>query len=388
MSRTPIFIGSSDNHLAPHIWIRRPDIAGDSYFGFEQLVDACLELGTDLLLPGDVFDKTRPDPATIAFARQQLCRLAAAGLDIFYIQGQHEFDAVTPWLSAISDHVEYIDRKLVGARGINLYGLDWRYRGEINQELAKVPHSCDILLAHQMWTDFVGRFSEGECRFSEVPHARMMTTGDYHRTIAIESACADGSIMQVLSSGSTHIRSIDEPADKYCFVIYDDLSWDARPLKSRAVGRYRASDSKRLDELCENWDKKRSALFSASAALPPNLMKPIICIEYDSEIPEAAARIANLVGTDAHLFAVPIRRSLRELPVASARHQASGQTIESCLSSVVPHDSPAHSNLLTLLGSRDPAARISDLHDSYVNEKLRGFNGFQSNLHCAECEAE
>src|SRR6516162_1646868 len=95
MDPKPLCAFAGDDHLAPRAWVRYPDLTGDSYYSFTQLIDYVVEHDLPLFLLGDVLDVAYPEPYTVKFLVQQIGRLRNSG---WYIQGQHEMHKPSAWL--------------------------------------------------------------------------------------------------------------------------------------------------------------------------------------------------------------------------------------------------------------------------------------------------
>jgi DNA repair exonuclease SbcCD nuclease subunit len=143
----PLFVNASDNHLAPRAWAGHPSLAGDSYYSLEQLVDYCVAHELPLLLAGDVIDTAYPDPTTMHHLVEQLGRMPCE--DNWFIQGQHELQRTTPWLSLaalLGDNLRHAHRRMFRPSPLSdftVYGLDWQPTAQLRDELLGIPDTAD-----------------------------------------------------------------------------------------------------------------------------------------------------------------------------------------------------------------------------------------------------
>ncbi len=357
---TPIAVITSDTHLAQRAWARYPDLAGDAYFSFSQVIDHCVAYNLPLVLAGDVFDKTRPDPITIYETRKQLERLDFACLDLFYIQGQHELDRKQPWLSAIAEFPKHIHKKSVTlSRGPTIFGIDWTSAAEIKKILKDVP-VVDILIMHQVWSDFmsIGGIAV-ECSFSDIKKdIPMLITGDFHKHMHV----AYNNLM-AYSPGSTCMQSITEPPDKAFYVLNSDLTMESIPLKTRQCFRASLYTSADLDKFLVD---SSTLLCAKQLDISEEISKNIVYVKYAANIPNAYDRLTTAF-TDVHLFLSPY--STKE-KLAKFNKQFSKDSLLQYLPKVVGEDTALHSNLSVLLKAQDPSNQLELLRRSFESKKL------------------
>jgi hypothetical protein len=334
----PIAALSADLHQAPRAWAKHPGLAGDSYYGLQQIVDYCTTQELDAVLAGDLFDKTRPDPMTIFHMRTQLDRMERQNLAVHYIQGQHELDREHPWLNSVSWWPEHQHKKLFQVAGINFWGLDWTPADQVKDEFDKIPVGTDVLVAHQVWRDLMGpRIGESECAFADVPRARMILTGDFHRHLTLETINKDTARTLVLSPGPVCMQSIDEDPAKKFFVLCDDMTVYSVPLKTRQCFRFTINCKEELEVFLTG---NVEHAVTPQAGVPDNIAKNIVHIVYQEDIPEVYSRITSAIGNNAHLFLVPIRQKQEVVTIETERRRALADGgMEACLELITDKDS-------------------------------------------------
>ena len=84
------FVFSADWHLSFGTWAKHATLVGDSYHSLRQIVDYCIDVNCPLVAGGDLFDKPVPDPVSVSVMCREMDRMQAAGLPVYFIQGQHE----------------------------------------------------------------------------------------------------------------------------------------------------------------------------------------------------------------------------------------------------------------------------------------------------------
>lgn len=365
----PIAVIAADTHLAPRAWASHPGISGDAYYSFKQIIDFCWESELPLILAGDVFDKTRIDPATISSTRILIERMRKMDRRIHYIQGQHELDRIDPWLNAISDWPRHIHAQTAHISGINLYGLDWTPADQVKEEFDKLPPTTDLLVAHQVWKDLMGRnIGDAECSFSDVPFVHMIATGDYHRHLNFIATNQQCKPVKILSPGSICMQSIDENPAKFIFILNDSLVATSHQLKTRQCFRFTINTQEELEIFLEN---NIAQIIVPQENVAPEIARNIVHVLYLSSIPEAYTRISNALSKKVHLFAVPMHNKKEEITTEKEKRRlfADGG-LESCLELISDKDSFAYKDILALLKSNNPQEQLNNLRINFAKRSL------------------
>ena len=304
----PLFVFTADLHLEDGAWSTRPGIYGDAYYSFKQIIDYCTRHRLPLILGGDVLEKKSNAARPIAKLCEGLTEMQNEELEVFYIQGNHEYDRNAPWLS-VHPWPIHIHKVPYNIRGAQVYGLDWLPRGEIQAAFKEVPANTDVLIVHQVWKDFMGNVGRTECDLFDVHHVRTVLAGDFHVTKTVTATNAQGQPIQMLSPGSICMQDCGEEAAKFFFVIYGDENGNFEfrpvPLKTRRFLDYRVDDQELLDNLCAEWlvrDISAVCAEATQAAHPTEIMKPIVRIKFDKRLPDAYIRLVTAVGDSAHVF--------------------------------------------------------------------------------------
>jgi hypothetical protein len=360
----------ADLHLEDGAWTTRPGIYGDAYYSLKQIVDYCIEHRLPLILGGDVLEKKSNLARPIATLCAEMTRMQCAQVDVYYIQGNHEYDRNAPWLS-VHPWPMHMHKKTCTIQGAKVYGLDWLPRDEIQAAFKEVSADTDILITHQVWKDFMGNVGRTECDLTDVHHVQTVLAGDFHVTKVAEGVNAQGKPIKMLSPGSTAMQDMGEEPHKSFFVICaHDGRFDFLPrrLKTRGVVQHVVKDQELLDDLCAGRLMKEiaSQIDDAKArGHHPDIHKPLVRVKFDKNLPDAYLRIVTCVGESAHLFCEAITEKMQ------ARQSSSRDAVKNDLLTAVSDlisDCPESYRLAeALLVAEDPAREIDVLFKNYMN---------------------
>ena len=275
----------------------------DAFFALDQFFDYTLEHDPPwCLLLGDMLDEQRNLPEPINFYHRWFDRLERKEIGVGAIQGQHEACDEETWLGG-HHWVQHLHRQMILVGDYHVYGLDFTPADKLQAELADIPNHADILLAHQVWADFMGDIAKPQGSFADVPHVKFLFTGDYHKTVIQGFVGKDGQLIKVVSPGSTHMRAINEPPDKYFITFWDNGAVKKVKLKSRPVMNWSPmATSEELEAFLAEFDKTLEATLAENPDLPESLQKPMLRITYASRLEDAPRRIKRKVDGRALLY--------------------------------------------------------------------------------------
>lgn len=354
------FLVTSDLHLSDRIW-RHRSIEGDSYHSWHQIVDMAVDQKVDgVILAGDVLDKQQNLASPIQHLLEGVTALANAGICVLYNQGQHEFQA-QPWISAGpgTQWLQLMD--FVTTKGWVISGCDYQNADNLQTFLkSSRAKAADILVCHQVWKDFMGEVGKPQGEFADIPeNVKLLITGDYH-----EHICQQFGKLAVLSPGSTHMRSISEPAD--CFVFLLELADrnDKPKIKSLELATRRCIRlvTKNFKSEAELNKRVKAELetareYAEEHNLPEQLRMPLLQLVHHTDENELVSRFQIKWGSAAHLFFKQVtNRTTEEESVVDYLDAGDRVNMLSCLDQFVdPQTSPlSHSLALALLQSPDP----------------------------------
>lgn len=213
----------SDLHLRRRI---------DEQYALQQLVQLAIKQKVSkFIAAGDLFDRQMNRAGPVTYFHRELDKLEEAGIEFFYLQGQHCYDD-PPWLAG-HRHAVHLHYKTIELADCTAFGLDFQPFGKLQDELAEIPESCDMLIAHQCWGDWMGDIAVPQGEFAQVPgHIKMLYTGDLHQWRLESTRNADGENMVVLSTGAVAKQKVDEPSEHF-YAILDGDEIKKKQLKSR-----------------------------------------------------------------------------------------------------------------------------------------------------------
>lgn len=364
----PLFVFTADLHLEDGAWSTRPGIYGDAYYSFNQIIDYCVEHRLPLILGGDVLEKKSNSARPIAQLCNGLSRMQVANLDVYYIQGNHEYDRNAPWLS-VHKWSRHIHKQTVTINGVRVYGLDWLPRGEIQTAFKEVPADTDILIVHQVWKDFMGNVGRTECELTDVHHVQTVLAGDFHVTKTVESTNAQGKPIRMLSPGSICMQDCGEDPSKFFFVINDTHDggfefWPV-PLKTRRFINYSVREQELLDSLCAGQFERDIKDMCEFAELPAEIAKPIVRVKFNKQLPDAYIRLVTALGESAHVFCEALTNKDDGDKRASTRDVAKNDLL-SALGDLLGAGTDAYKLAAALLAAEDANKELDVQFSKYM----------------------
>lgn len=363
-----LFVFCADTHLADGSWASRPAIAGDAYYSFEQIVAYCLQYNLPLVIGGDVLDVKRNLAAPVRTLCEQMTKMQAANLPVYYTQGQHELDRNTTWMS-VHPWPQHVNEKVFTIGNARLWGIDWLPRGDIQEAFKRVPSDTDLLVCHQVWKNLMKNIGRPECELSDVHHVRHVLTGDFHVTTIERAVNAQNAPVSLYSPGSTCMQDISEAQDKYFYVVsaYNgDFAVQPAQLRTRRFKAYTLSDQQSLDSFCAGGFAADVAQLVLSPPLPAGLDKPLVRVKFDKRLPDAHLRITTAVDKAAHLFCEAL------VDKSKGEQETNRAIAQNDLLNVVAElldKNPAALKLATeLLNAENAAAGIEQLFSAFNQE--------------------
>lgn len=360
---TPLFVFTADLHLEDGAWTTRPGIYGDAYYSFAQIVDYCIENKLPLILGGDVLEKKSNSARPISKLCKCMDRMRNAGLSVFYIQGNHEYDRAAPWLS-VHDWPEHIHGQTVNINGAKVSGLDWLPKGEIQQALQTVPEDVNILITHQVWDDLMKGLGRTECCLSDVHHVRTVLAGDFHPTVIVEGVGAQGQKIQMLSPGSICMQDLSESPTKYFFVIggcsMGGFTFEPVSLETRPFAKFVVNDQEHLDHLCAGGlaqEIETLAKKISPSAKDAGIDRPIVRVKFDKNLPDAFLRLTTAAGDACHLFCEALAEKGRAERQQTTRSSAKNDLLVA-LGDLLGDETPAYKLAAALVTAEDPAKKL------------------------------
>lgn len=373
MAIQPVGVFCADNHLAERTWIGPGrEIAGDSYSSFRQIIDFCVNNHLPLVAAGDIIDKAVNRSSPIAFAFQQLDRLAHHDLPFYYLQGNHD-EATPPWFSGHHGAV-HVNTKMFHLGRVQLYGLDYHPDSLLQIALAAIPAATDVLVAHQCWADMCGTILTPQGSFGDIPVVSNVFTGDLHKFAKITTRGSNGQLLTAVSPGSTQLCAINEPEDHFFCVLYSDLSWKRVKLQTRRRLTYQLTADGDVDAVVQQLPAALDKAAETAASFDTTIQKPLLWITAVADLPQAKERVEAAAAGRAHMFwkelpTAPTVQVLARRQIAETTGQRRAATLSSELHDYLVSQDLEHleRDARRLLEATDPAAELRRLREETLN---------------------
>lgn len=335
---------AADLHLSPLIWKDQPEVAGDAYYAWWQIVDVCMEQKVDaLILGGDIWQLSRPDSDSIMQFMHGVDKLEAAGIAVLAIQGQHE-KADPPWIG-LHKHVQQLDVSRaqfgIGSSAITVGGFSHKPADLLEKRL-KDFGDVDILVVHQLAKQVIPFDGEWDFDLDWVPdNVKLVLAGDYHAPV---------NHGRLYYSGSTHMRAMDQLTERSFLLINSKLEVTRHPLQNRIVDVYELHNEEHMEEAVAGITQERDLR-------PKPIDRPIIYAKIFAEIPHVIERLQRACheAPDRPILMTKVFGGVEVIDNISV---PSGEiTMEACLSQAIDRekDSELYGFVLDLLQSSDPA---------------------------------
>jgi len=362
--RRPSILWTSDWHLAPGAWKKAPQIAGDSYFALEQIVDLALQMGVKAVCAaGDLTDDPRPSPDTVRRIREQLTRLEEAGKKVPFIRGQHDGLQGEPWLTAVHDGPHYCHKGEAWVGDLRVYGLDYMPPDDFRAELEQIPDGVDVLMTHQVWKDWIPWRNNApmlEELVTSGPRVKVCVTGDFHHHLEVKRG-----EVTILSPGSTCMQALDEPPEKRVWVMYDDLTVQSIPLLGRPFHSIVVETPEDLERVVADVSPYSDMYCRSPGDLPEGVRVPIVRVRYADNLPEADARL-RAAFAHVHAFVEPYPSAQQVVEVG--RDDKSDAAVHTALERLAPSGTFIHRDLTELLDAPSAPVAIETIRQRFYKE--------------------
>jgi len=299
----PIAVVAADCHLDHLIWRSRPEIRGDSAYGFWQTINAAKARKLPTVLAGDVVETLHadsPNSDTVHVLCQAMSQMRQASLHVYSTRGQHDL-ADTDWLYACGGYPPPTRQDRVNIGGRSFAFLPWMPPAMLQEVIPET--SADVVVCHQVWKELMGG-SSSEGKLASFQNVSMVISGDYHRRVTKYVRRKSQEPLYVLSPGATHMRKINEPTTHCIAILHDDLSVKWVKLKSRKVVRVSITDEASIANLLRSLPVSLDEVAAETAAkqMPSELLTPLLIVSDTSDLLGVEARLREVVGDRAHVF--------------------------------------------------------------------------------------
>jgi DNA repair exonuclease SbcCD nuclease subunit len=339
-----------DMHLRRQTWVNKPQIQGDAYHAFVQVIDYCLEHDCDLVLMGDTFNSAYPDSSSVDVFRQGVTAIINKGNHVFAVQGQHD-RAEVAWPLALVPQVEYVNGKIFEVSGLMFYGLDQNYnKEELRAQIAAIPEGVEGVVMHQLAKpvfDFDGAWDFDPQWLP--PGIKYAFLGDLHQ--AVQFDFGNGSTGYY--SGSTYTCKIDEDFNKSFLHVSNaggKLEVTRVPLKSRKYISVTINTIEDLNKFIADVDKYTGSEIDH--------MRPVIMLNYGvaSDAPSVLLNVTHVVGDKAILWPMP---ASRRVEWGENTDVVQDRSVETALKRFASEDSMEYLFVLDMLKSNSLAETLA-----------------------------
>jgi len=284
---------AADTHLMKRVWKGRRDMDGDSFRAFGAMKDSLIQLGAKaLILAGDTFNASAVDGPCLQAFTDLVDGLYAHSIPVYYIQGNHDRDvnvAVPEIQGAVSLH-----GKTIRIDGMDVFGLDWMPREELQAAITQVP-PCDLLVIHCQMPHLMEYEAAADISLEDIPaHVKNVLCGDTHVTDS--TPMANGGFC--ISPGALHPCNIAQ-GDVHGFYKVEAgpaLSAEFHEIPSRKIARFEAMDEEGMAEV--------------EAVLPrfvgeEDHMQPIVEIRHITQLSDRVQALVSKYGSLVKIFTKP-----------------------------------------------------------------------------------
>jgi len=238
----------ADLHLTRFVWKSRRDIEGDSFRALDAAKDVLFQAWkqTDeplaIFLGGDIFDERKLEGSVLKAFTDFVDFWYEQEVPVYFVQGNHDTDAVQA-IAEIQGAI-HIDKKIVEVDGLKIYGLDWRPRKFLHEELAAAP-ACDYVMLHAMFDHLVDFEAATDISLDDIPsQIQNVLVGDVHiRDITPfnNGVC--------VSPGPLHACNIEQVGPHGVHVLArGQKEWQFHPYSTRDIRRFRCMDEGSLEQ--------------------------------------------------------------------------------------------------------------------------------------------
>lgn len=349
---TPVAIMTSDWHLSEGAWSGPNTPKGDAFTALEYVAGLAKQWQIPILAAGDLFDELKPSSAVLSRTFDIL-----RDCEVLYIQGQHE-KAYPPWLSLSGNRqIKHMHQQVARVGPFTVAGMDHVPVTHLEQAIGLVPQA-DIIMCHQVWSEFMGTRGEGNLEEIIDRHCpRMVLTGDFHSHL--HRIVRD---TMVYSPGSFCLQEISEERDKRVFFLNDDRTVQSVRLPTRKVYDLVINTENELNAaLCE---VDRLVEVDPSARLDIE-RKNVIYVKC-ADLPVAYSRFRAAIHDRAFLFWKTLPKETRVVTVDMSRDASTiRSSIEKALGTLVAPDGDAYKGLLRLHYATDLKTELASMAKDY-----------------------
>lgn len=369
MSKGIMLIG--DAHLSQRIYSKRPEIEGDAFCLLEQVVGIAIAKDYVPVFLGDQFDINYPPVKCVDFWYQQMCRLAAAGIECYVIDGNHDPGLNTEneersWscIHPIVRHVQpdTLIKIRVGKKDVTFTGFDYqptlaRSADMLNKCLAQDP---DFIIMHQFPKQSVAIEGAWDVDLEAVPIKVPVFCGHVHNNF--ETPLTAGGRLYIV--GSTHPRAIDQGSQKYYYVVDEKKTIKKEELHHRKILAYSVFKQEDVPKYLKALKADIEAISYPDDPMYDAIRKPLVSLKYDPTITGVLEKSLTVCKDKAHLIETPKFQQVNL--VTNVTDEISAVNLQEIVTKSVD-DKKAGQALVKMLDSPDEVADILDDFVKVIN---------------------
>lgn len=267
-------------------------------------VEFCVQHRLPLIMAGDTFDTKTPSSFDVDWLGRTLEPMFAAGLDVFAIQGQHDFQT-PPWTqTATLRRVKHVNRKLfTPVPGLVCMGFDAMKAQAAEACITEIPPECNCVIMHQLCRQVFDKPGSWDFDVTTLPpNVLTALIGDYHVDTDVLIPRDGAPDVHLVYPGSGHICSITEPWQKYLTVVTvvgsGLVELEKIPMPSRRFFRVILKSREDLDKAVQ-WAE---LVDCTQKDLPPELQTGVVHVIYPQGLMDVESRMRAALADKAILW--------------------------------------------------------------------------------------
>ena len=277
------FLHTADIHLSRPFGFLPPQLAEerrrDQRRVLTKISDLALEHEVDIvLIAGDLFDSTDPDPTDMEAVTTEFSRLGEAGKRIFVIPGNHDYiSANSFWhrLNIVGFHVfteHEWDKVVLDDLGIAVSGIAFHRAKSDRRAFDGLELPADIpsiVMAHASYEFFEGQLDRYH-PFStdDIPGASYIALGHYHRFNAIPAGTS------ICYPGTPEGISFDSPETEDRYVVIGEIDDGGKAQFEPVKVNRRTMRSTEID--CTSFESQSGLFDTVRKFCEPNALVELV----------------------------------------------------------------------------------------------------------------
>lgn len=326
---------------------------------FENVGNSIKEHGVDMVvIGGDLFDSPRPDAISVLQAQYVVSGLLDAGIDVMGIDGNHDLSDCG-WLRLVGMNALFDGGPTLERHGVKIVGINYKNGRDLIEEIQRLIDEgikADIIVAHFALAEMNGGGSADTCVRELSPMldklgVKAVLMGHVHIP-----DCRKWNGVLYVNPGSTEMKSMNEPQEKYYFILDTD-TWEAVPVPivTREMRTVEVQDEVALKKLQDDLEAESQRMVDVLNDIN-GVRRPFYHLIVDDSIDDAFKRTAKIVH-DTGALARIVMRSSRARDLAPVVDRKEGvATLESAIEARFPKDSDEAKLISSMLHSPEPSA--------------------------------